>query len=75
MLDSNHIESKILSNEYLNILPEKAAEILKLIHFDGYTCDEIAQMLGVSRQYINSTAIRSRIKIYNTFKDQFMENI
>jgi len=74
LIDS-HVEAKVLSEQYLSILPIKNAEILKMIHMDGFSCDEIAKKLGVSRQYINSTAIRSRIKIYNTFKQQHTENI
>jgi RNA polymerase sporulation-specific sigma factor len=74
LIDS-HVEAKILSEQYLSILTDKNAEILKMLHMDGFSCDEIAKKLGVSRQYINSTAIRSRSKIYNTFKQQHMENI
>lgn len=69
-----HVESKLLSEQYLSILSEKNAEILKMIHMEGYSCDEIAKKLGCSRQYINSSANRSRLKIYNRFKNQHLES-
>lgn len=73
-LIDTHVESKILLEQYLSILSEKNALILKMIYMEGYSCDEIAKKLGCSRQYINSSANRSRIKIYNTFKKQHLES-
>jgi RNA polymerase sigma factor (sigma-70 family) len=62
-------DNNLMIEEYLGILSDKQKDIVSKIHLDGYTCEEVAHMYGVSRQFITQTVHSSLNKIRKTFEN------
>lgn len=65
----NLSENNLIINDYLNILTDKQKDIVKKIHLEGYTCEEVAKMYGVSRQFITQSVNSSLNKIRKNFEN------
>ena len=61
-------DNNLMIDEYLNVLSDKQKDIVRKIHLDGYTCDEVAKMYGVSRQFITQSVNNSLNKIRKNFE-------
>ena len=65
-------DNKILVEKYLDILSEKQRKVLQLIYVDGFTYNEVAKQMNVSRQFANSIAIKAINKIKEEFTKDFV---
>jgi RNA polymerase sigma factor (sigma-70 family) len=68
----NDSDNKILVEKYLDILPEKQKKVLQLIYVEGFTYNEVAKKMNVSRQFANSIAIKAINKIKEEFTKDFI---
>lgn len=62
-LDENMLTGEVLTDETLTALkelPEKYRTALYLYYYEGYTCGEIAKMLGVIKSTVISRLARGR---------------
>ena len=50
-------------NEYLFALPEKQRKLLYLFYYEGYSTDEIAELLGMSSGSVRTGMTRAREKL------------
>ena len=62
----NEMEDNLITNEYLthlrnilNTLPPQSREVFKLCRQQGHSYDEVAQMLGISRNCVKKHMVRS----------------
>ncbi len=62
-------EQVSLLKTFLSDLPEKQAEILRRMYFDGASSNELADEIGVSRQYI----LQVKDKALGGLKNKFLE--
>ena len=68
----NDSDNKILVEKYLDILPEKQKKVLQLIYVEGFTYNEVAKKMNVSRQFANAIAIKAINKIKEEFTKDFI---
>ena len=62
-------DNNLMIDEYLNVLSDKQKDIVSKIHLYGYTCEEVAKMYGVSRQFITQSVNSSLNKIRKNFEN------
>ena len=59
----DNLENKVLVENLLNCCTKKERQILDLLFFKGYSGEEIAKKLGMSRQWVHSMKHRAFEKI------------
>jgi RNA polymerase sporulation-specific sigma factor len=64
----DNLENKVLVENLLNCCTKKERQILDLLFFKGYSGEEIAKKLGMSRQWVHSMKHRAFEKIRNKGK-------
>ena len=64
----DNLENKVLVENLLNCCTKKERQILDLLFFKGYSGEEIAKKLGMSRQWVHSMKHRAFEKIRNNIK-------
>lgn len=64
----DNLENKVLVENLLNCCTKKERQILELLFFKGYSGEEIAKKLGMSRQWVHSMKHRAFEKIRNNIK-------
>ena len=75
-LDEN-IPSEIESCETLMSvmsLPKKYRTVIHLHYYEGYSCEEIAELLGVSNGTVRTRLFRARAALKESLKEEF-ENV
>lgn len=64
----DNLENKVLIENLLSYCTKKERQILDLLFFKGYSGEEIAKKLGMSRQWVHSMKYRAFEKIRNNIK-------
>ena len=64
----DNLENKVLIENLLSYCTKKERQILDLLFFKGYSREEIAKKLGMSRQWVHSMKHRAFEKIRNNIK-------
>ena len=64
----DNLENKVLIENLLSYCTKKERHILDLLFFKGYSREEIAKKLGMSRQWVHSMKHRAFEKIRNNIK-------
>ena len=64
----DNLENKVLIENLLSCCTKKERQILDLLFFKGYSGEEIAKKLGMSRQWVHSMKHRAFEKIRNNIK-------
>ena len=64
----DNLENKVLIENLLSYCTKKERQILDLLFFKGYSGEEIAKKLGMSRQWVHSMKHRAFEKIRNNIK-------
>ena len=64
----DNLENKVLVENLLNCCTKKERQILDLLFFKGYSGEEIAKKLGMSRQWVHSIKHRAFEKIRENIK-------
>ena len=59
----DNLENKVLIENLLNCCTKKERQVLDLLFFKGYSGEEIAKKLGMSRQWVHSMKHRAFEKI------------
>ena len=67
-IEIDNLENKVLVEKLLNYCTRQEKEVLNLLFFEGYTGEEVAQKLGISRQWVHTIKHRSFEKIRNNIK-------
>ena len=65
----DNLENKVLVENLLNCCTKKERQILDLLFFKGYSGEEIAKKLGMSRQWVHSMKHRAFEKIRDNIKN------
>ena len=64
----DNLENKVLIENLLSCCTKKERQILDLLFFKGYSGEEIAKKLGISRQWVHSMKHRAFEKIRENIK-------
>ena len=67
-IEIDNLENKVLVEKLLNYCTRQEKEVLNLLFFEGYTGEEVAQKLGISRQWVHTIKHRAFEKIRNNIK-------
>lgn len=67
-IEIDNLENKVLIENLLNCCTKKERQVLDLLFFKGYSGEEIAKKLGMSRQWVNSMKHRAFEKIRESIR-------
>ena len=65
---NENLENKVLIEKLLNCCTRQEKEVLNLLFFDGYTGEEVAKKLQISRQRVHIIKSKALEKIRNNIK-------
>ena len=65
---NENLENKVLVEKLLNCCTRQEKEVLNLLFFDGYTGEEVAKKLQISRQRVHIIKSKALEKIRNNIK-------
>jgi RNA polymerase sporulation-specific sigma factor len=68
-LNNENLENKVLIEKVLNCCTEQERTVIKCLFFEGYTGEQVAQKLGISRQWVHTIKHRAFEKIRNNIKN------
>lgn len=61
----DNLENKVLVEKVLNYCTDQEKTVINYLFFEGYTGEEVAQKLGISRQWVHTIKHRAFEKIKN----------
>ena len=64
-IKNENLENKVLIEKVLNCCTEQERTVIKYLFFDGYTGEQVAQKLKISRQWVHTIKHRAFEKIRN----------
>ena len=68
-LNNENLENKVLIEKVLNCCTYQERTVIKYLFFEGYTGEQVAQKLGISRQWVHSIKNKAFEKIRNNIKN------
>ena len=63
--NNENLENKVLIEKVLNYCTDQEKTVINYLFFEGYTGEEVAQKLGISRQWVHTIKHRAFEKIRN----------
>lgn len=66
---NENLENKVLIEKVLNCCTYQERTVIKYLFFEGYTGEQVAQKLGISRQWVHSIKHKAFEKIRNNIKN------
>ena len=67
-IEIDNLENKVLVEKLLNYCTKQERIIIKYLFFEGYTGEQVAQKLGISRQWVHTIKYRVFEKIREKIK-------
>ena len=67
-INNENLENKVLIEKVLNYCTDQEKTVINYLFFEGYTGEEVAQKLGISRQWVHTIKHRAFEKIRNNIE-------